>query len=126
MLALKILLKKFKSRRGNVAKSLYWGDFWGHSVAIVSNREKKLDIEKKINLKNDNNLENIVVMDGSFWQVNQEHIDFPSVAEELKASIFIGSLSDYAKHWNKKYKNEDSKLFFELAVLDYDIWKDWI
>jgi len=97
--------------------TLGWGDFRGHSVAIVSIEE--MEQKKVLGLDNDN-LDNYIVIDGSFHQVSG-----------TRENLFIGKLEDYLRIWRREGGKGDNVYtrnhltISPVALADWTIDKNW-
>ena len=112
-----IILSKLSEENVVALGTLGWGDFRGHSVAIVSIEE--MEQKKVLRLDNDD-LDNYIVIDGSFHQVS-----------DTRENLFIGKLEDYLKIWRREGGKGDNVYtrnhltISPVALADWTIDKNW-
>jgi hypothetical protein len=104
-------------------KYIAWGEWSGHSVAIVTIHEIKDGPmltnkygKKYIDLTDPPaNIDNYYVFDGSFHQILKGYI-------KDEDNLFIGKLKDYYNNYYSKSWREDT----ELSILPLEDNHDWI
>merc|ERR1712100_351759 len=101
-----IILSKLKDD-GIGINNLGWGEFKGHSVAIVSTSEIPKDVKLKLS---SSVLKDFIVIDGSFHQVSNNKNN----------NLFIGKLEDYAEIWKKNRSGYGSDDLEILSVALHD------
>ena len=113
--ATRIILSKLKEEEITEINNLVWGEFKGHSVAIVSTSEIPEE-DVKLKLSSDD-LEDYIVIDASFHRVSLNKNN----------NLFIGKLKDYAKIWKEtatEYARDDLEIL-SVASQNWTTDNNW-
>ena len=112
-----VLIAKLREQ-GVDEEYIGWGEWDGHSVAIVKVGEgiqEKIEIDLK---SPPDDIDNYYVFDGSFHQI----LKF----EDVKSSeniLFTGTLKDYYKHYSKSWRKDTKLTILPLAL---EVYRKWI
>ena len=101
-------------------KYIGWGDWSGHSVAIVK-ADEEIKEQIKIDLESPpDDIDNYYVFDGSFHQI----LKF----EDVKSSeniLFTGKLIDYYKdHYSKSWRKDTELSILPITGNDWIVWEE--